>query len=220
MPRTYKVIGLRGGAMKLRVFMTVIATAATVVFASACGSSTAVASGGQKTQQRVYYAFTTAGRPAIRVTRTVRGSCFFGSGAIDRSDAWRCFSGRVVSDPCFSSGKAKGIVLCPAPSLPWKRSGVLKIKLTKPLPRKYGSKRRPGQSGTPWGIQTTSGLKCFMSTGATNVVSNRRANYRCLTGRQWLWGAPERKYNAWRIYIAPINARKLTRKVKIRIAWF
>jgi hypothetical protein len=58
-----------------------------------------------------------------------------------------------------------------------------------------------------------------MTTGATNRVGRRRANYIC-PGRRWLWGAPERKFEPWRIYIAPLHARALTRRVKVRIAWF
>lgn len=219
MPRASKVIWLRGGAMKLTAFMTVIVIAAAVVFTSACGSSTEVAHAAQRTQARVYYAFNAAGRPAIRVTRRVRGSCWTGSLAINRNDAWRCFAGNnVIADPCFSSGKTKGIVLCPAPSAAW-RSGV-KINLTRGLPRRYGHKRGPSKSGKPWGIQTTSGLRCVLGSGAAPIVGKRRANYGCGPSRQFLWGAPQRNFKLWRIYIAPINARKLTRKAEIRTAWF
>lgn len=192
----------------------VVALAATAVVLIPVASAAVAASPG--TQQRIYHAFTATGKPSIRVTRTVRGFCNGGSDAIVRSDAWRCFFGHMVADPCFSSDKANGIVLCPAAA--WERFGV-KIKLTKALPTSDGWKVAPSKSGKPWGIRTTSGLNCSMTTGATSAIGRRRANYAC-GGGQWLWGAPERKYTPWKIYVAPVTAHKLTRQAEIGIAWF
>jgi hypothetical protein len=181
-------------------------------FASSSGRERA---GGSPTKTFIYRAFTASGKPAIHVTMTVRGFCWEGSLATARNDAWRCLSGDYLFDPCFSSSKAKGIVLCVP--VPWTRSGV-KIKLTRPLPKPYAGK--PSTKGLPWGIKTTSGLSCVLATGGTAAIRNVRANYGCDNSEEWLWGSPSRKSEPWTIYIAPMNAKKLSARVKVAVAWF
>jgi hypothetical protein len=180
----------------------------------ATGASAALA-GTTKTQAHIYEPFTSSGKPAVHVSSTVRGSCNGGSAAIDRDDAWRCFTGNFIYDPCFSSSKAKGIVLCPTG--PGSTSAV-EIKLTAKLT--FGDKAKPSTSGTPWAVETTSGLKCLISTGATSVIDHRRANYFCGKGKNVLWGSPSRKSEPWTIYSAPATATKLTQTVKLSVAWF
>lgn len=169
---------------------------------------------GLRTQTRIFRAFTAAGQPAIHVTSAVRGSCFTASSAIDRADAWRCISGNLLYDPCFSSQKAKGIVVCP---VPWKSSGT-EIKLTKPLP--MPNRGKPSTSVMPWAVQTGSGLDCVINTGTGNTIHGMRSNYGCVRSSTWLWGSPSRKSQPWTIYAARLNATKLTRRVKIVTAWF
>jgi hypothetical protein len=67
---------------------------------------------------------------------------------------------------------------------------------------------------------TISGWNCVRDTGATSIVDGRRANYACSRTNDWLWGAPMRRSEPWRIYAAPGSARKLSRTVGIRAAWF
>jgi hypothetical protein len=167
-----------------------------------------------RTQTHIYEAFTASGKAAIGVSETVHGYCYIGSLAAARDDAWRCISGDYLYDPCFSSHKAKGIVLCLG--APWQRSGV-EIKLTKPLPKPYAG--NPSTSGLPWGIETAAGLKCVMATGGTTAIRGVRANYGC-TSNEWLWGSPSRKSQPWTIYIAPFDAKKLSTRAKIAVAWF
>jgi hypothetical protein len=186
-----------------------------VVVAAATGAGAALASGGALTRAVIYRAFTASGAPALHVTSTVHGKCNGGSSAINRDDAWRCFAGNFVYDPCFSSSKAKGIVVCPAG--PWTSSGT-EIKLKSRLAG--ANKGRPSTSGVPWAVETTSGAKCTFATGTSTVLGLRRANYFCLKGKIWLWGAPSRKSKRWTIYAAPLTATRLTHKVKISIAWF
>ncbi len=167
------------------------------------------------TKAIVFYAFKSSGEPAVKVSRTVRGSCNSGSAAADRNDAWRCFGGNFVYDPCFSSSKANGYVLCvPAP---WKSSAV-KLKYSGKL--KSGNKRKPSTSGLPWAIRTTLGWKCEMDTGGSESINGKRANYFCAKTKDWLWGSPDRKSEPWTIFAAPLDATQLTTKVKIQTAWF
>jgi hypothetical protein len=169
------------------------------------------------TRAVVYHAFTSSGKPAYRVGRTLRGSCFSGAQSVNRDDAWRCISGNALFDPCFSSTQAKGIVLCP--STPFS-SSMVEIKLTKRLPTGMADKGTPSSSGLPWAIKTTTGLKCVMDTGATNAIGTTRANYGCQPGTSWLWGDPSRTTKPWTIRIAPLSARRLSRRVGIAQAWF
>jgi len=189
-----------------------------VIVVGAALASSAVASsalaGAKPTREIIYQAFTSAGKPALHVTSTSRGRCAGGASAIDRNDAWRCFAGSFVYDPCFSSSKATGIVLCPVG--PW-TSAAVEIKLSAPLTG--ANKGKPSTSGNPWAVETPSD-KCVLATGATSILDHRRANYFCQTSKNVLWGAPSRKSEPWTIYSAPPTATKLTRTVPIRVAWF
>jgi hypothetical protein len=189
--------------------------AGTLAMTGATLAATAAQAAAVRTETHIYEAFTASGKAAIHITKTVDGYCYMGSLAAVRDDAWRCLSGNYLYDPCFSSHKAKGIVLCV--SLPWQRSGV-EIKLTEPLPKPYAGK--PSTSGLPWGIETTAGLKCVFATGGTTAIGGVRANYGCTRGNEWLWGSPSRKSEPWTIYIAPFDANKLSTRAKIAVAWF
>ena len=85
---------------------------------------------------------------------------------------------------------------------------------------KHGNTKKPSTSGLPWAIQTTTGLRCVIATGATSVVQKQRLNYFCLKSKDGLWGSPSRKHEPWTIYIAPGTSKKLSKTVGIRTAWF
>ncbi len=218
-PKTSRVI-LRLTAVNAVLLLMPLAVMSAPVVHHATGAGLASfswreRSGGSRTKTIIYQAFTASGKPTIHVTRTVRGYCWIGSVAAARNDAWRCLSDNDLYDPCFSSSKARGIVLCV--SVPWTRSGV-KIKLTRRLPKPYAGK--PSTKGLPWGIKTTTGLRCVLATGGTTAIGRVRANYGCLNSKEWLWGSPARKSEPWTIYIAPFNAKKLSARAKIAVAWF
>jgi hypothetical protein len=196
--------------MRLKALIVVVGVALTAL---AVGS---VAMAGPRTSARIYRAFTPSGSPAIQVTESVMGHCFSGSLAANRNDAWRCLSKNFLYDPCFSSSKARGIVLCPAAA--WKRTG-LKIVLSKGLPTKFGNKRAPSTQGLPWAMETFSGIKCSAFTGTAPALDGHAGRYGCRNGKV-LWDRPSRTTNPWTIYMAPGNATTLTTKVRIWIAWF
>ena len=148
--------------------------------------------------------------------QTVKGHCFSGSSRANRNDAWRCLSKNLLYDPCFSSSKAKGIVLCPAAA--WRRSGV-KIILTQGLPTKFGNKRAPSTNVRPWAMQTISGIRCVREGMGPFIIPTVVGDYACTNGK-WLWGQPNRKTQPWTIYMASVTATTLTTKARIRIAWF
>jgi hypothetical protein len=198
--------------VRIGAVLTIAASAATVaatVAAAGAGARTTA------TKAIVFHAFTASGAPGLRITSTARGSCNGGSAAIDRADAWRCFAGNFVYDPCFSAPHPKGVVLCPTE--PWEKTAA-EIKLSGRLTD--GNRGNPSTRVTPWAVETDSGLRCRLATGATTILDNRRANYFCGRSKTILWGKPSRKSEPWTIYAAPENAKRLTKKVGLSVAWF
>ncbi len=91
----------------------------------------------------------------MRVIETVNGSCWTGSIAVQRTDAFRCMSGNTIHDPCFISGKKS--VACPDDLL---RDRGTAMNLTASLPGN-------AQTGSDnvWAFQLASGALCRMGTG-------------------------------------------------------
>jgi hypothetical protein len=168
------------------------------------------------TSVTVYQAFTPHGSVTLQ-TRSRSGDCPSGSEATTRRDAWRCFSGNFVYDPCFSSTHDRGVVVCP--EAPWLKRGV-EIHLTKPLARAQGNHAAPSQSLQPWALELSDGLRCLFADGATNVVEGQRLNYFCgRASKEGLWGLPDRTSTPWTILIAPFQAMSLSQREAIGHAW-
>ena len=176
-------------------------------------SSNAVA--GAKTSATVYEAFSYHGLivPHVQVKS---GYCWVSSGVTRRDDAWRCFVGNTIYDPCFSSEFAGGVVVCP---IPWANAGT-EIQLTKPLPMTVGHTAPSGKL-QPWAIQTASGADCVLaSVAGPPPIHGRHLNYFCgANAKVGLWGFPDRRFQPWTIFSAPVNATALSRRVAIRHAW-
>jgi hypothetical protein len=162
--------------------------------------------------------FTVGGVPTMRITHTVRGSCFSTSDAALRDDAYRCMSGNELFDPCLApppSVRAGRVVVCPTD--PFRNTGI-EIRLTRRLPRNTGP--APSDRGVPFAIRLMNGCEATLDTGATAAIGRARANYYCPRSHEWLWGVPSRHGRMWTIYSAPLNAKRLTRRVSIAEAWF
>ena len=169
----------------------------------------------------VFHAFTSAGEPALATT-AARGYCWTGSIAADRRDAWRCFVGNEIHDPCFSAAAAPGIVLCPNPEL----THATEIHLTKPLPTAMADHAAPSVHSRPWLIELgasraagTAGARCEAVTGASSQVDGVAERYFC-TGAlasMGLWGAPAHGAAGWSIRIAPDSAGSLAGAVRVAI---
>jgi hypothetical protein len=134
--------------------------------------------------------------PALHFTRKTEGSCFSGSAADPRADAWRCSIGNTIVDPCFSDPRAHTWVACPTTGTPF-GLGVIRLKLTKPLPAKLANHGIAGQ-GKPWAVKLADGKVCTFLTGATFVFHGKRANYGC-TKTTFLAGSPNRSSPTWTI---------------------
>jgi hypothetical protein len=168
-----------------------------------------------KTTATIFQAFTSTGTPTIP-TRSKSGYCYTGSLTINRADAWRCFVGNYLYDPCFSSSQAHGVVICPNLQV----NGGIQIRLTKPFPQGQANAGTPSLSEEPWNIQLTTGKHFAFSSGATNVVHGVRLNYFCGAGCNYgLWGYPRRRSQPWTILIGSFNATTLHDRRPIRHVW-
>jgi hypothetical protein len=152
----------------------------------------------------------------IKVVRAVTGGCWGGALAVPQPNAWRCFAGPHIYDPCFSRpGSAS--VFCPT-SYPWVRR-VVRLKLTEALPHRF--RNRPGAAthGLPWAIQTATGKACLVLTGASTFVGKRRVNYAC-KGGGGLVGAPRKRTAQWTIrYVRRLRGGPVT-WAGVRTAWW
>jgi hypothetical protein len=91
----------------------------------------------------------------MKVTGTASGTCWTGSIASLRSDAYRCMVGNSIHDPCFSLN-AKSVA-CPTNVVA--NTGI-RISLSKPLPRS-----NPNATPNAWMITLAGGATCNMGTG-------------------------------------------------------
>lgn len=196
--------------MRVRAIVPTMATAVAVCLGAAGPSVAHV-----KTRGTIFEPFAADGSPTIPVRET-SGYCWTGSLATPRRDAWRCFRGNFIVDPCFSSAAVPGTVVCPNIGM---INGV-ELDLTKPLPRKYANHARPSLRLQPWNLELTSGRHCVFATGATTIVDGKRLNYGCNgQGNGVLWGYPNRRSQPWTIPFGPYNATRLTGRASIRQAW-
>ena len=192
-----------------------LAVPLTMVTLAAIGCSTGLADA-ETTSTTVYQAFTPHGSLKLR-TRSKAGYCWTGSGTTPRRDAWRCFVGNYIYDPCFSSARDRGMVVCPDD--PWLETGV-KIRLTKPLPYPSGNHSAPSRGLQPWAFELYDGRRCRFSSGASDVIEGKRLNYFCgASSEEGLWGFPYRGSEPWTILTAPFQATELSERAEVRHAW-
>jgi hypothetical protein len=153
--------------------------------------------------------------PGVHVLVHGRGYCWTSSIADARPDAWRCFLGNEIHDPCFSGGA--GFVLCPYGT---PDSGdALQLRLTKALPG--GQANPPGDPTRrpPWVIVTAGGAYCYRLTGTTGIVAGKTITYSC-AGAASLAGIPNRTKPVWTISMLPTGTSKHYVATAIRAAWW
>lgn len=154
--------------------------------------------------------------PTLTLTKTVKGSCFAGSAADARSDAWRCFIGNSIADPCFSDPAQPSWVLCPDDGTPF-GTKVTRISLSKALPKSLGNKGSAGQ-GNPWALKLAGGKVCTFLTGATFPFHGKRVNYGC-DPKTFLAGSPNRSKPTWTITLGTSPKGPAKQAVIIQAAW-
>jgi hypothetical protein len=169
------------------------------------------------TQVVVYSPFASGGALAagVKLSGEANGYCWEGSMAAPRRDAWRCFHGNLILDPCFSASTVATWVACPV-GTPY-GARVLRLNLTKPLPLTLANRSRASTSGDPTTIRLVSGATCVLEEGATGTLAGMRLNYAC-PGGAWLVGDPRRTTPTWTILSVPRLSSRTTVRVAIAAA--
>ena len=155
-------------------------------------------------------------KDGFKVMRESTGSCGGRSLVTDRADAWRCFEGNDIDDPCFATSASNTVVACV--QSPFSKRVVL-LTLGKPLAGGEDATSRWLQPhGEPWGLRLVNGGTCVFVWGATDAVAGERMNYAC-TEAGWIIGAPDRSTAIWtaRAVAWPNKGIKL---VRIAVAIF
>ena len=169
------------------------------------------------TEVKRYRAWDAAGDPIVPGFTERRGDCNSSSFVNPRSDAWRCFVGHRIYDPCFENPVYDREVICVAS--PWVRSGVVVRSRLDP------SDRYPIRGFRAWALRLENGRGCVFVSGASGVVKGRRLNYVCrlrrfgLAGPPFLFGSPDRSRATWTILKANDYVGRKWRRVRIRAAW-
>lgn len=199
-------------------FRLIVVPAASLVLAgSAMATDRPISRSRAATTIHLYAPFNGGGiASGVRIAKTASGYCWTTSGVDARGDAFRCFVGNFIHDPCFAdqTGFAH-YVLCP---LYTPGSKVLRINLTKQLPP------NPANSDptryAPWAVRTTSGKWCTILSGATGQVAGMRINYGC-TGGGTLIGNPRRSASSpWTIFYAPGLKANQYRRITLASVWW
>jgi hypothetical protein len=153
----------------------------------------------------------------VRVGKTGDGYCWEGSIADTRPDAWRCFLGNFILDPCFSNdtGTSKFVICADSP---W--SPVTKLSLTKKLPRSLANPAKSDPTtGRPWAIELIDSTRCVALTGATGAIAGLGIDYGCAEGSV-LAGEPRRTNAMWTIfYGASFKAGTLNERQIAQVWW-
>jgi hypothetical protein len=151
----------------------------------------------------------------VHVARSASGYCWTAAGADARGDAYRCFNGNFIHDPCFAESHRATYVLCP---LYFPGSNVLRINLTKKLPANPGA-RNPMRYA-PWAVRTVSGKWCSLFTGAGDRIAGLWVRYGC-SGGGLLLGTPHRRSSSpWTIFYVSGYKSTQYRPVDLVSAWW
>jgi hypothetical protein len=185
----------------------------------ACVSVASAAMKAPGTTEHIFAPFTGGSvAKGLRVVKSVRGTCWTGSEGTARADAWRCMSGNLIYDPCFSDQTSGGDTYVICAESPFART-VVKFVLTKPLPYKYGNKEGDPTRFLPWAVRLASGLTCVNIQGASGAIAGMRIGYYC-SNKGILVGSPKRSTATWKIFYAKSFNSSNLGLVAISQAWW
>ena len=164
--------------------LTAAAMAGLLGLLAGCGSGSSGTGATQRTQQIYVSPVTSAGAPTggYRVTsRAANATCSAGSESIGQ--AYRCFAGNAIYDPCWAAKATKPVVLCVAD--PWLHTEAeLRVSSALgPIPAGTG-----GDIGEPWGVELSGGQRCLLAQGAHTVFDGAVIDYYCSSGLSLLRG--------------------------------
>jgi hypothetical protein len=165
------------------------------------------------TQVRIKDPFTADGhlRRGLTLGSVLLGHCWEGSIASQQRNAWRCFSGNDIYDPCFKHAGVRDLICMKAP---WSKR-VDRLRLTRHLPS-------DGNSGItrknqPWGFKLLNGTRCILGTGTAAWVGPVALPYYC-PGHGYAT-LPKTRFSLWRVRHAPNTLDRLNVR-RVSKAWF
>lgn len=204
-----------------RLNCLVLAVGVATSVSAACAAPTSNGPSGSPemgTSIRTFEPFSPDGlNPDITVVREGAGECFGGALSTPRDDAWRCFLGNVIHDPCFASPfeVQPSRVACPD-VLSSSPKAVILLNLRNPLPG--FSRPAPGPTEpVPFLFQLDNGATCSWITGATASIGGMRVNRSCSDGTSWV-GEINRSEALWTVHVLPEDESE-TQQEGISIAW-
>ncbi len=156
-------------------------------------------------------------RDGLSVNRgRTTADCWTGSFVV--KDAYRCFEGNLIRDPCWLDDRDPDVPSLLCVQSPWSRAAV-RLDLVDELPEPGA-----GSIQTPWALELASGLRCTFLQGATGTLGGLRLNYACAKPRgrravRFLFGAPNKRRATWTIRQARDADGHGLRRVAIRVAW-
>jgi hypothetical protein len=154
----------------------------------------------------------------IHVSANVTGTCPFVSQVAARPDAYRCFAGNSIYDPCFAASyglpNPARILVCPFPN----PNNVTVIHLARsPGGGSPGSTVLVSPTSIVWLIVLANGTPCYRVSGANGSSSGMMDNYVCVGGDS-LYNDPQRTGPVWKIFEQKIGTSDM-RLVSIKMAY-
>ena len=186
-----------------------------VAVALVCGLSMASSATSVRTTTATYSPWSAGGtlKPTVSVAKTVTGSCWTSSIAVDAANAYRCTSASYVYDPCFAApGHHNSTVACAVS--PW--SDVVVIELTGVLPHLV---KRPQNPQLVWAERLGNGERCVIDTGTGVSVAGATLNYYCSPGVGWA-SVPDLSTSLWSASFARTLHARYVQKVSVLAAWY
>jgi hypothetical protein len=131
--------------------------------------------------------------PGFRAVHRRSGRCFATAIASSRADAYRCFTGNLIHDPCFAApGPNPRTVACPDGTAASRR--VVLIHLTAPPPVPLS-----GLARAYFEVELHGVTICDPLTGTVPKIGGRYANWTCRGGHV-LSGRPRWEQGSLRIW--------------------
>jgi hypothetical protein len=154
------------------------------------GTSTSVSAGATVPIMLVFAPSDRSGGATAGAVAHRSGSCFTTSITVSATDAYRCFAGNSLLDPCFASPSSPSLLDCYAS--PWARA--VQLRITGALPKGGTSL----SISRPWAIELAGGLRCVATNGTPQLVRGVALTYQCADGAAGLRtpAAPQALYAA------------------------
>ncbi len=159
---------------------------------------------------------------SLRVVSQASGTCASESYAATRSDAYRCFAGSTIVDPCFTDElrRAPQLVCMTSPT----DMNVTLLTLQAALPAPSGASEPVLGMGQPWALTLTTGDTCNVVGGATLSVGNLRLNYVCSSGAS-VYGDVDKGRVHWTVEVwrgpeATVPRQNQLQRVRVRAVYF